>query len=98
MEHPYHQHMSAKQKLGLLYRNFQLADQKTLSQLYKALVLPKLDYCSSLEQVRVHPGVCSKIVHKAMVSPLNSSHAPLISTGLPSTPAALGRKFCYAGA
>ena len=37
---------SAKQKLGLLYRNFQLADQKTLSQLYKALVLPKLDYCS----------------------------------------------------
>ena len=37
---------SAKQKLGLLYRNFHLADQKTLSQLYKALVLPKLDYCS----------------------------------------------------
>ena len=37
---------SAKQKLGLLYRNFQLADQKTLSQLYKALVLPMLDYCS----------------------------------------------------
>ena len=37
---------SAKQKLGLLYRNFQLANQKTLSQLYKALVLPELDYCS----------------------------------------------------
>ena len=39
---------SAKQKLGLLYRNFQLADLKTLSQLYKALVLPRLDYCSCI--------------------------------------------------
>ena len=39
---------SAKQKLGLLYRNFQLADQKTLSQLYKALVLPMLDYRSCI--------------------------------------------------
>ena len=36
---------SAKQKLGLLHRNFRQADQRTLSQLYKALVLPKLDYC-----------------------------------------------------
>ena len=39
---------SAKQKLGLLYRNFHLADQKTLSQLYKALVLPMLEYCSCI--------------------------------------------------
>ena len=39
---------SAKQKLGLLYRNFHLADQQTLCQLYKTLVLPKLDYCSSV--------------------------------------------------
>ena len=37
---------SAKQKLGLLYRNFQRADQKTLSHLYKALVLSRLDYTS----------------------------------------------------
>ena len=37
---------SAKRRLGLLYRNFRQADQRTLSQLYKALVLPKLDYCS----------------------------------------------------
>ena len=37
---------SAKQKLGLLHRNFRQADCVTLSRLYKALVLPKLDYCS----------------------------------------------------
>ena len=36
----------AKQKLGLLHRNFRQADQRTRSQLYKALVLPKLEYCS----------------------------------------------------
>ena len=39
---------SAKRKLGLLYRNFHQADQRTLAHLYKALVLPKLDYCSSV--------------------------------------------------
>ena len=39
---------SAKRKLGLLYRNFYQADQSVLSHLYKALVLPKLDYCSSV--------------------------------------------------
>ena len=39
---------SAKRKLGLLYRHFYQADQRTLSLLYKALVLPKLDYCSSV--------------------------------------------------
>ena len=37
---------SAKQRLGLLYRNFGQADCQTLCQLYKALILPKLDYCS----------------------------------------------------
>ena len=39
---------SAKQKLGLLYRNFHQAYQKTrgLTHLYKSLILPKLDYCS----------------------------------------------------
>ena len=48
MEYPYCQHIckSAKRRLGLLYGNFRQADQRTLSQLYKALVLPKLDYCS----------------------------------------------------
>ena len=39
---------SAKQKLGLIYRNFNQANQPTLCQLYKALVLLKLDYCSSV--------------------------------------------------
>ena len=39
---------SAKQKLGLLYCNFQQADQKTLSHLYKALVLSRLDYGSCI--------------------------------------------------
>ena len=39
---------SAKQKLGLLYRNFHQADKETLTHLYKSLVLPKLDYCSSV--------------------------------------------------
>ena len=37
---------SAKRKLGLIYRNFHQADQRSLTHLYKALVLPKLDYCS----------------------------------------------------
>ena len=37
---------SAKQKLGLLYRSFHQADQKTLTHLYKSLILPKLEYCS----------------------------------------------------
>ena len=35
-------------KLGLLYRKFQQADQQTLCQLYKTLVLPKLDCCSNV--------------------------------------------------
>ena len=39
---------SAKRKLGLLYRHFHQADQLTLCHLYKTLVLPKLDYCSSV--------------------------------------------------
>lgn len=39
---------SVKCKLGLLYCNFHQADQRTLVHLYKALVLPKLDYCSSV--------------------------------------------------
>ena len=39
---------SAKLKLGLLYRNFHQADQRTLSHLYKTLVIPKLDYYSSV--------------------------------------------------
>ena len=37
---------SAKRRLGLLYRNFKQADQRILSQLYKALVVPKLNYCT----------------------------------------------------
>ena len=36
----------AKSKLGMLYRHFHTADTMTLSFLYKALVLPHLDYCS----------------------------------------------------
>ena len=44
--HILHSCNSAKRKLGLLYRNFYQADQRTLTHLYKALVLPKLDYCS----------------------------------------------------
>ena len=39
---------SAKQKHDFLYRNFQQADQRTLSQLYKDLILPKLEYCSGV--------------------------------------------------
>ena len=31
---------------GLLYRTFHQADQCTLTQLYKSLVIPKMDYCS----------------------------------------------------
>lgn len=38
----------AKSRLGMLYRHFNNADQSTLSSLYKALVLPHLDYCSSV--------------------------------------------------
>ena len=63
---------SAKQKLGLIYCNFQLADQCALSQLYKALMLPKLDYCScvldpSHRQTRVYPETCCKTMYEAMV-------------------------------
>ena len=50
---------SAKQKLGLLYRNFHQADQRTLTHLYKLLVLPKLDYCSSVWDPHT-----SALVHK----------------------------------
>lgn len=35
----------AKRQLGILYRHFYLADQKTLAHLYKVTVLPILDYC-----------------------------------------------------
>ena len=47
-EHVLNTCKSAKQKLGLLYRNFHQADRHTLCHLYKTLVLPKLDYCSSI--------------------------------------------------
>ena len=36
---------SAKWKLRLIYRNFHQANQRSLTHLYKTLVLPKLDYC-----------------------------------------------------
>ena len=35
-------------KWNLRYRHFNQADQSTLSSLYKSLVLPLLDYCSSV--------------------------------------------------
>ena len=38
----------AKQRLGFLYRHFHLASTTTLCHLYKSLVLPILDYCSSV--------------------------------------------------
>ena len=42
---------SAKRKLGLLYRNFHQEDQKTLSHLYKALVLSKRQSFIKLSEV-----------------------------------------------
>ena len=38
----------ARQQLGFLYRFFYMADSACLSHLYKCLVLPTLDYCSSV--------------------------------------------------
>lgn len=38
----------AKRLLGYLYRNIKLADRKWLVHLYKSLVVPILDYCSSV--------------------------------------------------
>ena len=38
----------AKKQLGVLYRHFHSANPTVLLQLYKTLVLPTLDYCSSL--------------------------------------------------
>ena len=38
----------ARQQLGVLYRFFYMADSACLSHLYKCLVLPTLDYCSSV--------------------------------------------------
>ena len=38
----------AKRQVGFLYRNFGRADSSSLLQLYKSLVLPILDYCSSV--------------------------------------------------
>ena len=40
--------LKARSQLGLLYRQFSLASPSALSHLYKMLVLPTLDYCSSL--------------------------------------------------
>jgi len=40
--------LKARSQLGLLYRQFSLASPSALSHLYKTLVLPTLDYCSSL--------------------------------------------------
>ena len=40
--------MKAKRQLGLIYRLFNKASPAALNQLYKSLVLPTLDYCSSL--------------------------------------------------
>ena len=37
--------LSARKRLGLLYRTFSQCDKQSLSQLYKSLILPKLDYC-----------------------------------------------------
>lgn len=38
----------ARRQLGFLYRHFHSADTKTLCQLYKSLILPILDYCSTV--------------------------------------------------
>jgi len=40
--------LKARSQLGLLYRHFSLASPSALSHLYTTLVLPTLDYCSSL--------------------------------------------------
>jgi len=40
--------LKVRSQLGLLYRQFNLASPSALSHLYKTLVLPTLDYCSSL--------------------------------------------------
>ncbi len=40
--------LKAKSQLGLLHRLFHKASPVALNQLYKSLVLPTLDYCSSL--------------------------------------------------
>ena len=38
----------ARQQLGVIHRNFNQADSTTLLHLYRTLVLPTLDYCSSV--------------------------------------------------
>ena len=40
--------LDAKRRVGFLYRQFHLAGTPCLYQLYKSLVLPTLDYCSSV--------------------------------------------------
>ena len=40
--------LKAKRQLGLLHRHFHNTDVSCRTQLYKSLVLPTLDYCSSL--------------------------------------------------
>ena len=96
---------SAEQKLGLLYHNFHQVDRNTLSHLYKTLVLPKLDYCSSVWD----PHTAS--LTDSLESPYNillpntvpSTGTPLrltslhLRTGPPSTPAVADKRYNYAG-
>ena len=89
---------SAKQRLGLLYRNFRQADQRTLSQLYKALVLPELDYCSCvwdpatstlINRMESVQKFAAKLCTKRW-SDSSDSLVSIVLTGLPSAFASLG--------
>ena len=48
----------AKQQLGFLYRFFYMADSVCLSHLYQCLVLPTLDYCSSVWDPAAETLIC----------------------------------------
>ena len=76
--------VKAKHQVGLLYRNFGRADSSNLLQLNRALVLPILDYCSSvwdiylLIEIKYLESVQSfatKIITKSWQSPTETNLA-----------------------
>ena len=69
----------AKKHLGFIYHQFHSAGRRTISQLYKSTVLPLLDYCSCVWDVRKCAEVCSKDCHWSLVC---QSWRPLYPIGM----------------
>ena len=90
---------SAKQKLGLLYRNFQQADHHTCTRPWSSLGLITPAAFStprpSISQTSWSP---SRGLQQNCARSDGQPPQLWIWTDLPSAPTLLGRKFCYTGA